>query len=433
MATRQKQTSRDSGAAGSAPRKPPAARNKRRTAADRQRSPAEYARDYTTVALALQGGGALGAYQCGVFEALHDAGLRPNWFVGTSIGAINAAIIAGNAPEHRVERLQQFWDTICQPAGGADVIAASVRDVLAWSPAQSWLGGWARSLGALGALLFGQQGFFTPRQQPPMLFHDGSSEATSFYDTSALRATLERFADFDRINATDTPRLSVGAVDVETGNSRYFDSAHETLGPEHIMASGALPPAFPAVEIDGRHYWDGGVVSNTPLNHVWAERPRRDTLVLQVDLWSARGARPRNMVDVFERQKDLLYSSRTRAVTDHGAQLQKLRVALEELLENVPEDSVDPAVLARLKPWTCTHVFNIVHLIYQAKPGEAQYKDYAFGLGTQREHWADGLADMEQTLDHPEFFKKPSSREGVVTHDVHRLVAPRRKAHARAG
>lgn len=389
-------------------------------------TPAQSAKGYATIALVLQGGGALGAYQCGVYEGLYAGGLRPNWFVGTSIGAINAAILAGNAPEQRVARLHEFWDTICEPAGGARVIAAGVRAWLGWMPPSGALDGWANSLGALGALLFGQQGFFGLRPQPPFLFDDGSPRATSFYDTAPLRATLERCVDFDRINAHGGPRLTVGATEVETGNVRYFDSAREPIRPEHVMASGALPPAFPAVEVDGRHYWDGGLVSNTPLERVWEDTPRRDSLVLQVDLWSARGDLPRTVMDVLERQKDIQYSSRTRLGTDAGARLQRMRHAVGELLAKVPVGQLDPQLRKTLQPWTCNCVFNIVHLIYQAKRHEAEFKDYAFGLGTQHEHWADGLADMQQTLEHPDFFVSPPRATGVATHDVHRIVAARR-------
>lgn len=391
-------------------------------------SPAESAGEYQTIALVLQGGGALGAYQCGVYEGLHAAGIRPDWFVGTSIGAINAAILAGNAPERRIERLHEFWDTVCEPVGVASPVAAMVRALLALSPPYPKLHEWAYSLGALGALAFGQQGFFHIRQQPPFLLADGSPAATSFYDTTPLKDTLERLIDFDRINARqDGVRLSVGAVQVETGNSRYFDSLRERIGAAHIMASGALPPAFAAIEIDGKHYWDGGIVSNTPLECVWNANPRRDSLVLQVDLWSAHGARPGTMMDVIERQKDIQYSSRTRLVTDHGASLQKLRLAISDTLAQLPGDAIAPHLRQELAPWACSHVFNIVHLIYQGKPFETLYKDYAFGIGTQRQHWADGLADMEQTLEHPDFFVKPSHEVGVVTHDVHRIVAARRR------
>lgn len=392
-------------------------------------APAQAAREYPTVALALQGGGALGAYQCGVYEALHAAGLRPNWYVGTSIGAINAAILAGNPPDERVARLHEFWDTICEPGGAGQVIAAGVRAWLDWMPPAGSLDAWANSLGALGALVFGQQGFFRVRPQPPFLRDDGSPAATSFYDTTPLRATLERCVDFERINRDRAVRLSVGATNVETGNVRYFDSRDEPIGPEHIMASGALPPAFPAVTVGACYYWDGGLASNTPLERVWDDNPRRDTLVFQVDLWSARGQRPQTLMDVLDRQKDIQFSSRTRHGTDQGALLQKLRLAIEAVLEQAGPGTLDEKLRQTLRPWACTHVYNIVHLIYQAKPHEAQYKDYAFGPGTQREHWEDGRADMEQTLEHPEFFTKPSREAGVVTHDVHRLAAARRRRH----
>lgn len=390
--------------------------------------PSELCRDYQTLALVLQGGGALGSYQCGVYEALHAADLRPDWFIGTSIGAINAALLAGNAPEDRVDRLHEFWDTICHPVGGAGLIADNIRHLLSWLPHSDWLSAWANSMGALGALSVGQRGFFSLRPMSPFLRHNGGPAATSFYDTSALKTTLERLVDFDRINdARQDVRLTVCAAEVTTGNSRYFDSRHQTIRAEHIMASGALPPAFPAVEIDGKLYWDGGVLSNTPLECVWQDEPPRDTLVLQVDLWSAHGRAPQKMADVFERQKDIQYSSRTRQGTDSGAEIRRLRHAIQAVLNNVPEQYLDDALRRELEHWAGSHVFNIVQLIYQAKPHEAQHKDYAFGLLAQREHWASGVADMQQTLAHPQIFVKPSRKKGVVTHDVHRLVAPKRR------
>ena len=384
-------------------------------------------RSYQSVALVLQGGGALGSYQCGVYESLHEAGIRPDWFVGTSIGAINAAILAGNAPEHRVERLHQFWDTICEPGGIAALIGQGVRSWLDWMPSNPAIDAWANSMGALGALGFGQRGFFEVRPLPPFWTEDGSPAATSFYDTRPLKTTLERFVDFDRINASRAVRLTVGATQVETGNDHYFDSWREPIRAEHIMASGALPPAFPAIEVNGHHYWDGGLVSNTPLERVWQDQPRRDSLVFQVDLWSARGQLPRSLMDVLERQKDILFSSRTRHTTDAGARLQKLRIAISRLLAQVPAEALDPELCETLRPYSCDHVFNIIHLIYQTKPYEAQFKDYAFGLETQRAHWADGMADMQHTLAHPDFFVRPSPQVGVMTHDVHRL-APRTPA-----
>jgi NTE family protein len=383
-------------------------------------SPAESARRYQTVALVLQGGGALGAYQCGVYEALHGAGIQPNWFAGTSIGAVNAAILAGNAPERRIERLHEFWNTICEPAGTFEwPFAAGARDALAWLPLNSVLSAWMGALSAFGALVQGQRGFFKPRPLPPFGQMPGSAAATSFYDTAPLKTTLERLVDFDRIN-NEAVRLTVGATDVHTGNFRYFDSANERIESEHIMASGALPPAFPAIVIDGAHYWDGGVVSNTPLEVLLETTPRRDTLVFQVDLWSAHGIVPKTLPDVLERQKDIQYSSRTRLGTDAVTERQRLRHALATLLERIPSKHLPPESVASLEPWLCDRVFNIIHLIYRAKPYEEQFKDYAFGASAMREHWKGGLEDMARTLAQPEFFMPPAREIGVVTHDIHR-------------
>jgi NTE family protein len=246
-----------------------------------------------------------------------------------------------------------------------------------------------------------------------------SPASTSFYDTTPLKATPERLVDFDRINS-DGVRLSIGATNVASGNFRYFDSALERIRPEHVLASGALPPAFPAVVVDGEHYWDGGLVSNTPLEYVLESVPRRDTLVLQVDLWNARGPLPRNLLDVLEREKDIQYSSRTRQGTDQVAARQRLRNALGLLLERIPDGSLPPALRGELEPWLCDRVFNIVHLIYRAKPYEEQYKDYAFGPATMREHWASGRGDMHDSLAQPAFFTLPERGLGVVTHDIHR-------------
>ena len=378
---------------------------------------------YPTVALVLQGGGALGAYQCGVYQALHDAGIEPNWIAGISIGAINAALIAGNPPEHRLDALDGFWNEICKPAGNAALPALWVRSLLTMMPASPGLEALTASLSAIAALWQGQQGFFTTRALPPFALSDGSPAATSFYDTSALRGTLERRIDFDRINyGKDQVRLTVGATDVESGNFRYFDSAHERIGPEHIMASGALPPAFPAVRIDGHDYWDGGLVSNTPLEHVLDEWPREDTLAFQVDLWSARGARPNTMMDVLERAKDIQYSSRTRHGTDAVARTQQLRGTLTKLISHLPGGKLPEELGDALAPWLDDRVFNIVHLIYQAAPHEEQFKDYAFGQTMMRQHWETGVRDTELTLHHPEFFDLPDRHKGFSLHDVHRRV-----------
>jgi NTE family protein len=390
------------------------------TAPATTKSPADAAREYQTVVLVLQGGGALGAYQCGVYEGLHDAGIRPDWFAGISIGAINAAILAGNAPEQRVDKLRQFWQRISTPA------LPLPQQMLEWQrqwtdalPQPPWLRAMTDSAGALAAITHGQTGFYVPRVPPPYVLPSGAPGATSIYSTGPLKQTLQSMVDFDRINHRSV-RFTVGAVNVRNGNFKYFDNRKTRIGVEHIMASGALPPAFPAVEIDGEFYWDGGLVSNTPLEYVIEEQPRRDTLALQVDLWSAKGALPKTLMDVLERQKDIQFSSRTRRGTNMVAERQRVRLALAELAEHLPDKRLPVALSAALEPWTCTKVLNVIHLIYQAKSYEEQYKDYAFGPLTMAEHWSAGLADMRKTLARANYFSLPSREIGVVTHDVHR-------------
>jgi NTE family protein len=372
---------------------------------------------YETVALVLQGGGALGSYQAGVYQGLHEAGIMPNWFCGISIGALNAAILAGNAPEKRLERLTEFWDTICSSALFPEW---QVDDRFAPKLGSGDLRSAASAFAAGRALLEGQRGFYKPRFPPPFLMPGGGPAATSYYDTTPLKETLERLCDFDRINSREV-RVSVGAVDVETGNFAYFDNANRTLRPEHFMASGALPPGFPAVEIDGRHYWDGGLLSNTPLLEVLQHLPRRDTLAFQVDLWSSRGPLPKNVFDVEERRKDIQYSSRTRQATDVSLEIQKLRRTVRSLLQKLPEGlDNDPDVVAA-KEQSCSKVHNVIHLIYRDKAFEAYHKDYEFSRLTMREHWDSGLDDIRRTLAYPEWLERPDNEYGVVTHDVHRL------------
>ncbi|MHC9085172.1 patatin-like phospholipase family protein [Luteimonas sp. RIT-PG2_3] len=379
---------------------------------------------YPTVALVLQGGGALGGYQCGVYEALHEAGVRPNWFSGISIGAINAAILAGNPVEDRLDRLRGFWDLISDPGPSLAWPAVAIRALVAGMPEDPNLLAWARGMGALGALLQGQRGFFEPRMVSPFLLDDGSPQAISFYDTSALRGTLERFVDFDRINRDHSVRLTVGATNIQRGNFRYFDSASDRIRVEHILASGALPPAFPAIEIEGEHYWDGGIVSNTPLEYLLECHPHEDTLAFQVDLWSARGEPPRTMMDVMERMKDIRFSSRTRHGTRMVEMAQQLRTSLKELIEHLPDGKLPAQLQDAFAPYLDDRVFNIVHLIYQSKSHERDHKDYAFGHIPLREHWESGQQDMAQTLRNPQFFALPDRKIGVATHDVHRQRSP---------
>lgn len=370
---------------------------------------------YDVVALVLQGGGALGAYQAGVYEGLHEAGIRPTWLAGISIGALNTAVIAGSPEAERVDRLREFWETICAtpvewPAG--EGLAESMPFAFDLRSAHN-------AAAAMRALFQGQPGFFKPRFPPPFLSPFGGDAATSFYDTSPLRDTLLRLVDFDRLNSGET-RVSVGAVNVRSGNFVYFDTAERRLGPEHFMASGALPPGFPAVEIDGEFYWDGGVVSNTPLSYVLSTEPRRDTLTFQVDLWSAKGRMPDDLMEVNSRQKDIQYSSRTRAITTYMTQMQKMRRALQRVMDRLPEDAKQEPEMRAIAELACERAYNIVHLIYQSKAYEGHSKDYEFGPDAMREHWQSGLDDIRRTLADPHRLDRPPAEDGVVTHDVHR-------------
>lgn len=372
---------------------------------------------YETIALVLQGGGALGAYQAGVFQGLQEAGIEPSYLSGISIGALNTAIIAGNPPQTRVARLAEFWETICQPNFWPAMnpfieqtlfnLNDTVRQGLS-------------ALHAGSALLNGQNGFFQPRFPPPPSNTPGNPATASYYDTSALKSTLERLCDFDRINA-QTQHVSVGAVNVRNGNLVYFDNTKIKLRAEHFMASGALPPAFAAVEIDGEFYWDGGLVSNTPLTEVLDSRPLRDTLVFQVDLWSARGRPPTNMSEVSDRMKDIRYSSRTRMVTDQLRWSQYLRHMLEHILKEIPEEARATNPYCRMaQDLACGKRYNVIHLIYRNQAYERHYKDFEFGLATMRGHWDSGLEDIRQTLASPERLAMPENASGFVTHDIHR-------------
>jgi NTE family protein len=376
---------------------------------------------FESVALVLQGGGAMGAYQAGVYQGLHEAGIRPDWIAGISIGAINAALIAGNPPERRVSRLREFWTRVTEPASGP-IPSLLEASNWAWWPVdpamRATLGNWT----ALRAVLGGQNGFFLPRVPPSWAWPPGRPEAISVYDTAPLRDTLEELVDWNLLNG-DSVRLSVGAVDIETGNFEYFDSAREVLTPEHIMASGALPPGFPPVQVGRRWFWDGGLVSNTPLEYVLDRVPRRDTLAFQVDLWSARGALPRDLADVLERDKEIRYSSRTRKATDTLARRQNLRHDVNELLGKLPPELRDDPAARALAAHACTKVMKIVHLIYRDKPYESHAKDYTFDPAQMDEHWQAGLTDIVDTFAAPGALDRPSGEQAVETFDIHRQPA----------
>jgi NTE family protein len=360
--------------------------------------------------LVLQGGGALGSYQAGAYQALSHADFEPEWVAGISIGAINAAIIAGNPPEKRVEHLKEFWEMVSKP--------------VPWSPVGS--GERARSLfnDASAALIatFGVPGFFTPRFPPAPLWPPGSPQCQSYYDTAALRATLERLVDFDRINDLKT-RLSVGAVGVTSGNFKYFDNFEfkklgKQIGPEHIMASGALPPGFPSVEIDGEHFWDGGIASNTPLDYVLDEETNNDLLIFQIDLFSARGPLPMSLLEAAEREKDIRYSSRTRMNTDKNKQIHNARMALRDLIGKLPDYLKNDPSVELLRKAAKENTVTVVHLIYRSKNYESSSKDYDFSHVGMVEHWSAGERDVHLSLRHEDWLERPQSGETMVTYDL---------------
>jgi NTE family protein len=369
--------------------------------------------------LLLQGGGALGSYQAGVYQALAEADLHPDWVAGISIGAINSALIAGNPPEKRVERLREFWEAVSTSPLGP----LGIPYFPSWAIPDDSFHSLVNETRALGIMLFGAPHFFTPRLPPPLPWGTSSADALSYYDVSPLKATLERLVDFDRINAGGT-RLSVGAVNVRTGNFVRFDSTDHRITPAHIIASGSLPPGFPATEIDGEYYWDGGLVSNTPLQWVLESRPRRDTLAFQVDLWPALGEVPRSLADADVRQKEIRFSSRSRAGTDMYQYTQKLRIAFARLLERLPDDLRRLPEVAMLAAEANDKVCNIVHLIYRAKKYEGAAKDYEFSRRTMDEHWRAGYRDTVHSISQTEIFEPPDRLEGVRTFDYSKTQQP---------
>jgi NTE family protein len=360
--------------------------------------------------LVLQGGGALGSYQAGAYQALCHHDFEPEWIAGISIGAINAAIIAGNPREKRVGRLKEFWEMVSAP--------------VPWNPVTSSDRGRSLFNETSAALIatFGVPGFFTPRFPPAPLWPPGSPQSQSYYDTTPLRKTLERLVDFDRINDLKT-RLSVGAVSVTTGNFKYFDNFEfkklgKKIGPEHIMASGALPPGFPSIVIEGEHYWDGGVASNTPLDYVLDAGITNDLLIFQVDLFSARGPLPVSLLEAAEREKDIRYSSRTRMNTDKNREVHNARKALRELMGKLPDYlRNDPSVEILCKA-AKENTVTVVHLIYRSKNYESSSKDYDFSHVGMVEHWGAGVRDVHRSMRHKEWLERPQSDETMVTYDL---------------
>ena len=364
-------------------------------------------KDCDVIGLVLQGGGALGAYQAGVYQALHEAGLEPDWVAGVSIGSVNAAIIAGNKPEDRVAKLEKFW------------MQVTSRD-----PYTTWFEGDSarklrNALSSLHGIMFGQPGFFRPVPLSGYLAPRGARFATAMYDTTPLHDMLNELVDFDLLNQ-ETVHLAVGAVNVETANFTYFDNIRDELGPEHIMASGALPPGLPMVRIGQHQYWDGGLVSNTPLQYMLDNIGSRNLLAFQVDLFSARGEIPRDMPEVLARQKDIQYSSRTRTVTDYFLQTHRLKQMLGDVLSKVPDAELDQEQ-RRLKAELQTlPEINILQLIYKQKAYEGDAKDYEFSRISMKEHWRSGYYDTRNTLKHQDWLQF-NGQHGIRAYDLHRI------------
>jgi NTE family protein len=359
------------------------------------------------VALVLQGGGALGAYQAGAYEALAEAGIEPDWVAGISIGAINGAIIAGNRPENRVDRLREFWESISDgvtstPFGNTDFRVA------------------LNEINAARVATFGVPGFFAPRIPPAVFLPPGSKGATSLYTTDPLRETLDALVDFDELN-NGKIRYSAGAVEITSGNFQYFDTANERVTTNCVMASAALPPGFPPIEIDGKFYWDGGVVSNTPMQYMLEMTgPRGDACVFQIDLFSARGRMPASLPDVVQREKEIRYSSRTRLNTDFFLELQAMRRAACRLLDKLPPELRDDPDVKILEAHTCDAAITIVHLIHRRAAYDRYSMDYEFSRLSMLEHWKAGLEDVRHTLAQPAWRERRKPERGVTVLDLTR-------------
>jgi len=344
------------------------------------------------VALVLQGGGALGSYQAGVFQALTEAGIEIDRVAGISIGAVNAAIIAGNPPEARVEKLTAFWDRV----------TAALPSFPIWHDdhIREWLHEWSAGFVAT----VGVPGFFAPRPVPPVMAAPGTPEALSFYDSAALAETLDALVDWDLLN-NGPVRIAVGAVDVESGNFAYFDSRQSRIDARHIMASGALPPGLPPIEIDGRLWWDGGLVSNTPLSHV-LDTQDSEMLVFQVDLFASSSAPPRTIMDVMAREKEIRFSSRTRQISDQLLKLRKEREAIRRVLRKIPAELADDADVVALREMAREFPVNVIQLIYRANAWEGGARDYEFSTRTMREHWEAGKSAVTDSIRKSELVAK---------------------------
>ena len=358
------------------------------------------------IVLVLQGGGALGAYQAGVYQALMEGGVEPDWVIGTSIGAINGALIAGNAPQNRIARLKEFWDGVGR------------KNALDHFWPQDWQTAvFGNTLANFSTVMSGIPGFFAPNPQAAWgpTFPLGIERA-SYYTTDPLKATLARLVDFDWLNRRQV-RLSVGAVNVRTSDMRYFDSQDMALAPAHIMASGALPPAFPAVTIDGESYWDGGIYSNTPIEVVLADVPRRNSLIISVNVWQPAGARPTTIQQVMARQKDIQYASRGRSHVARQAQIHRLRHVVRELVSRLPAEQRDDPVVKDLAEYGCGSLMHLVRLLSPRLDGEDHTKDIDFTRAGIEGRWKAGHDHARKVLAEKPWEAEVDALAGIVIHE----------------
>lgn len=368
-------------------------------------------------ALVLQGGGALGAYQAGAYEALEAEGRAPDWIAGISIGAINAAIIAGNKPHHRIAKLRQFWELVSSGLQGNQLVPGQTSRTI-FNETSAWF-----------ATLLGIPGFFSPRLLPPIFQSPGSPGALSYYDTAPLKTTLEELIDFDILNGPG-PRTSVGAVHIKSGNIIYFDSREQRLGVEHIMASGALPPGLPPVLIDGEAYWDGGLVSNTPLQFlIDNHHHEQDMCVFQIDLFSARGEMPKTILEAEEREKEIRYSSRTRFNTSTAREILRLRKAAARLTHKLPMELRDDPDLRVLNAIPPEGAISIVHLIHRPSEFDTQSMDVEFSRLSMVEHWNAGRNDVMKTLNSATWQNRSKPHDGIAIYDLTKPMGHTEDAH----
>ena len=369
------------------------------------------------IVLVLQGGGALGAYQAGVFEALHDSGIEPDWVIGTSIGAINGAIIAGNRREDRMMRLRDFWERVTwRGTHAANWFAAFTPPWLAANAWTSWIPGYEPWRRTLSIMTHGIPSFFTPRPDTwlGLHVHAGAGPA-AFYHTEPLRETLMSLIDFDYLNRKET-RLTVGTVGVCNGQMRYFTNRDGTLDVQHVMASAAFPPGFPSVRVDGDAYWDGGVYSNTPLEAVLDDRPRRSSVIFTVQLWPAHGSEPASITEAMSRQRDIQYSSRAESHLERQRQIHRLRHVIRELGKHLPEDELETPAVRELLSWGCGTTMQVIELDAPTLDRDELHKDIDFSADGIKRRWEAGYLDAQRMIDRAPWRAEPDPMEGIAIH-----------------